>query len=622
MFFKRLLVVVVGVLLFIGGFLWRYHQIDAQINQGFEQARVQYGVQDTVLTAHQEPVHPPAPPTAAPAVVPASTASIAPAAAAPAATTPETVPAVPGSAPDTNTIIGPLPPPGTATPESTPSPSAPIAPMPSGESNSPDTNSGAMMPSVTRVDPRSGPASPFLVLAAYDPAEAAMTLGGDATAQAAPAPSMKAPATNAATTSSPASVTTNVAGPVTPAASAPVPATPPGGPPRPLPVEASVIVLGYHQFSGPGVPSKNIYSMSQDVFSSEMKYLHDNGYHVVPLSDVVRFIKHEIGLPPNSVAITIDDGYKSAINYAAPVLKQYGYPWTYFVYPEFITRTEGKGAASWPDLVSLQAQGVDIECHSMTHPILPSHRQKFKGPKRTLTPEEYSEFLVNETAGAKAILEHELGRPVPYFAYPYGEYNQTVEAAVIAAGFEAIFTVADNPVHSTTDIHSIGRYIITKPVERLFASYLRQGALSIAEADPAPGATISNPRPVITAVLGFTGTLDPNSLETDVRDYGIVRHDFDPKTSTIRLYLPRDLIQSEVRVNIHVRDAQSGQMMVANWHFNYEPATAVAPVHQPISSAPVTNAAPKPAPAAVISGAPASPAPSLPSAPTKTSSTP
>ncbi len=41
-----------------------------------------------------------------------------------------------------------------------------------------------------------------------------------------------------------------------------------------------------------------------------MKYLHDNNYHVVPLSDVVRFVKHEIGLPPNAVAITIDDGYK------------------------------------------------------------------------------------------------------------------------------------------------------------------------------------------------------------------------------------------------------------------------------------------------------------------------
>ena len=46
-------------------------------------------------------------------------------------------------------------------------------------------------------------------------------------------------------------------------------------------IAASVIVLGYHQFTGPGQSSKNIYVMRQDVFDQEMKYLRDNGYHVV-----------------------------------------------------------------------------------------------------------------------------------------------------------------------------------------------------------------------------------------------------------------------------------------------------------------------------------------------------
>jgi peptidoglycan/xylan/chitin deacetylase (PgdA/CDA1 family) len=309
-----------------------------------------------------------------------------------------------------------------------------------------------------------------------------------------------------------------------------------------------------------------------------MKYLHDNGYHVVPLSDVVRFVKHEIGLPPNAVAITIDDGYKSPILWAAPVLKQYGYPWTFFVYPSFITRTEGKGAASWPDLVELQKEGVNIECHSMTHPQLDSHIQKH----HTLTPEEYDAFLTNETVTSKAILEHELGKTIKYFAYPYGRYNKAVEAKVIAAGYEAVFTVADNPVHITTNVYRIGRYIITKPVERAFAGYLRQGALSLAQVDPEPGSTTSNPEPVITAVLGFNG--DPKTIETEVRDQGIVRHDFDPATSTIRIYLTRPLIQPEVLVSIHAREAQTGQTMVANWTFNYEPAAgAPTPAHQPIA---------------------------------------
>jgi len=124
-----------------------------------------------------------------------------------------------------------------------------------------------------------------------------------------------------------------------------------------------------------------------------MKYIHDNGYHVVPMSDVIKFIKHEITLPPGSVCITVDDGFKSAIVYAAPIMKKYGYPWTYFIYPAFITSMKAAapraGRTSW----QLQAEGIDIESHSMTHPQL-TH----KGSK---SPERYAEWLKNETAVRK-----------------------------------------------------------------------------------------------------------------------------------------------------------------------------------------------------------------------------
>lgn len=422
----------------------------------------------------------------------------------------------------------------------------------------------------------------------------------------APAPSTPPVASPAADTS-PAE--TNVAPAPAPAAAVASPATsavPPTTPKtnsaapsaiesivtRPATNEGKVIVLLYHQFKPAGVkiPAMYQWTMNQDVFESEMKYIHDNGYHVIPMSDLLKFLRHEISVPSNSVCITIDDGYKSAIVYAAPILKKYGYPWTFFIYPEFITVGEGPGAASWNDLLELQKEGIDIESHSMTHPNLKLHHQKVKGAWHNFTPEEYAAWLTNETAGSKALLEQKMGKPITCFAYPYGEYNKQVEDAAISAGYEAIFTVADNPVHTTTNLHSIGRYTITQGVEKNFAAYLRQGALGLGAADPAPGATITNPRPVITATLGYAGTLDPKSIETSVRDFGDVRHDFDPQTNTVRLYLPRDLIASVVLVNIRVKDASTGQFMVANWHFNYEPEGAPATTHQPI--APATNAPP------------------------------
>ena len=439
--------------------------------------------------------------------------------------------------------------------------------------------------------------SPFVVLASYRPSDGVeIQMAGAVTgAQDTPsAPPAASPATNAAS-----AVDTNAAqtapAPSPTANAAPPPAAPSTVESSAMPPAAgqtSVIVLLYHQFKPAGVPIPAMYrwTMNQDVFEAEMKYIHDNGYHVVPLSDVLRFIKHEITLPPGSVCITIDDGYKSAIVYAAPILKKYGYPWTFFIYPDFITVNEGSGAASWKDLLELQAEGVDIESHSMTHPQLTRHKQLIKNVWHNFSPDEYAAWLTNETAGSKALLEQKMGKKITCFAYPFGAYNKQVEAAVIAAGYEAIFTVADNPVHSTTSLHSIGRYTITQGVVKNFPAYLRQSALSLTKADPEPGATVSNPRPVITATLGYPGTLDPESIETSVRDFGVVRHDFDPQTNTVRLYLPRDLIQQINLVNIRAKDAATGQIMVANWHFNYEPGPNA--IHPPVAPATKVPSAP------------------------------
>jgi peptidoglycan/xylan/chitin deacetylase (PgdA/CDA1 family) len=299
-----------------------------------------------------------------------------------------------------------------------------------------------------------------LLLASYTPMpfSCARAQIGASVLAAVPAPAATAPPTNTAPAPAAAPVTNSpaAASPVTnaPPSSALTNAAPAGtqtGTARPVSVEASVIVLLYHQFVAPGVhiPPKLQWTINQDVFETEMKYLHDNGYHVIPMSDLLKYLKHEIGLPPNSVVITIDDGYKSAIVYAAPILKKYGFPWTFFVYPDFITPTESKGAASWPDLLALQADGVDIESHSMTHPMLTNHHQKVKGVWHNFSPEEYDQWLTNETAGAKTLLEQKMGKPIICFAYPYGAYNKAVEAKTIAAGYEAIFTVADNPVRSS-----------------------------------------------------------------------------------------------------------------------------------------------------------------------------
>ncbi len=539
MFLKRFIILAVGVLLSIAAFVVYFEYSRSQMEERFRAEREKFHINGPLqLTEANMPAEKPAP-----------------------------APNITG-APDTNTLIGPVPPPASATPDS----SSTNAPATSSDSNATpnpapaaDSNAAPATPSApsTLNIPHQPDAASVFQFASWrpdvTPFRSAIVLGQATTPSATPIPSP-----------------------------APEEAAQP-----PAPGEASVIVLLYHQFvpAGTKLSPKLQWTMQADIFESEMKYIHDNGYHVVPMSDVLAFIHHEKTLPAGSVCLTFDDGYKSPLVFAKPILDRYGYPWTFFIYPQFVNETPSnnyKGAVSWPELVQLQKEGVDIECHSMTHPILTK-----KGSK---SPEQYAAWLENETAGAKKILEQHMGKTITCFAYPYGEWNKQVQAAVIAAGFQDIFTVADNPVHSTTNPLSIGRYTITQNVEKNFAGYLHQSALSLTTADPEPGATISNPQPVITAVLTDLSAdkLDPTSLETQVRDMGVVKHDFDPATNTVRIYLPRPLIQHDEFVNIRVRDAKTGQVMVANWSFNYEPGAGAA-VHAPI---PTSAPAPAPAPSA------------------------
>jgi len=562
---KRFLILASCLVLFVSAFFIHQWWVDAKLEGRFRAEREKFNVDgQNLVTANPPPTEPLTPtPPPLPVISTGSTDETVPTVTPAPAPTP--APASSSDAPlDSNTLIGPVPPAGTpgAIPMDTNAPATP-------PSTNSSPNSTLLYPALRRL--------PLLLAASVSESNAA---------PAAPAPPVAAASTNAPS----------------------VPATPAlvtKAEPAPAPnahTPASVIVLGYHQFTPPGVRAggKMIYTMPQDVFEYEMKYLADNHYNVVPLSDVVAFAKREKTLPPNTVAITIDDGYKSAINYAAPVLKKYNFPWTFFVYPSFITRHESKGAASWPDLVELQKEGVDIECHSMTHPQLTKHGSK--------TPDQYDAWLTNETVNSKAIIEKELGKTVKYFAYPYGEYNKEVEAKTISAGYEAIFTVANNPIHPGTNVYAMGRYIITTPVEKAYVSYLHEGALGLADINPAPGATVTDPRPVISASLGYAGTINPASIVAEVSNMGEVKYDFDPKALTLRLYLPRDLIDPAVKINIYAKDADTGKTMVASWRFNYQPTAAS--VHAPIG----TNAA--------TATPPATNAPAAATAPPASKSTP
>jgi len=150
----------------------------------------------------------------------------------------------------------------------------------------------------------------------------------------------------------------------------------------------------------------------------------------VSLADFLAFTTGRRQLPRKSVLLTFDDGYRSFVQYARPILKDYGFGATLFVYSDFIG---GGSALSWQDLKTLTEQGFDVQAHSKSHQNL---RRK-EGESEAA----YAKRLEAELAFPATLFKKHLGRSSDVLAYPFGEMDDELLPYVGKYGYSAAFTV-------------------------------------------------------------------------------------------------------------------------------------------------------------------------------------
>ncbi len=192
----------------------------------------------------------------------------------------------------------------------------------------------------------------------------------------------------------------------------------------------NVPVLCYHNIAmTPG--SMN---MTPERFEAELKWLKDNGFTVVPLKEVVKYLQGTRDtLPTKSIVITVDDGWQSAYTYIFPLVKKYKIPVTLFIYPETIS--QGKHAMTWEELKEMQATGLfDIQGHTYSHP-------NFKQAKRRLSPANYEKLVTKELVNSKKILEEKMGKEITLLAWPFGIYDSYLEQQAKNAGYVMAFSI-------------------------------------------------------------------------------------------------------------------------------------------------------------------------------------
>jgi peptidoglycan/xylan/chitin deacetylase (PgdA/CDA1 family) len=240
-------------------------------------------------------------------------------------------------------------------------------------------------------------------------------------------------------------------------------------------------------------------AVAPDRFEEQMRLLRER-FQPIALADLVAGLASG-ALPPRSVAVTFDDGYRDNLTTAKPLLARYEVPGTVFVVSRYVgsardfwwdelddlCRRPAAAAAdldyrtTWErlrplpmderlgeldrlwstiggeppgqtsvlevdELIELAADGpVEVGAHTATHPVLPWLERSAQ---------------LEEIRSSEETLEQILDRPMATFSYPHGEHDDVSVACAREAGLSCACTTQPRAVTRETDPFQLPRMFV------------------------------------------------------------------------------------------------------------------------------------------------------------------
>lgn len=183
----------------------------------------------------------------------------------------------------------------------------------------------------------------------------------------------------------------------------------------------TVPILTYHYIGenpNPSDAARDNLSVTPSKFDAQMDYLFKQNYTPITLDTLYAGLYGTAPLPPRPVVLTFDDGYIDFYVNAFPILRKYGFRSVSFI-PTGLVGTSYY--MNWAQIKEIDSSGlVSFQAHSVNHSNLPE-----------ISVEEAKYQIEN----SKRSLEETLGKPVNFFAYPYGTSNPQIWQIVKNAGF-------------------------------------------------------------------------------------------------------------------------------------------------------------------------------------------
>ncbi len=345
-----------------------------------------------------------------------------------------------------------------------------------------------------------------------------------------------------------------------------------------------VSVLGYHDFSE--TERETAMRIRTSKFRKQMEVIQKMEIPVIPMADFVAWKNEGKTIPSKAIVITLDDGWKSVYTDAYPVLKEFGFPFTLYLYKDYV---DGGGKALTTAMITeMMANGATIGSHSTTHPFPQTVKKNRKAGGET-----YEKFLEKEMAESKRFLEEKFKITAATFAYPGGYFTPEMLTKADEVGYTHLFTVQPGKVKRSLPNNILPRYIILGNHDRIFefAMSFRDAGTALPVGTvaglmkelehpvmPQPGAIINTRLPKISVDLSAVEDLDPATLKMQIAGFGEVPANYASEQKSFVWRVNRRLRQPVCQVQVTWKDTAGNETETPlKWSFQIDREAAYMP---------------------------------------------
>lgn len=161
-----------------------------------------------------------------------------------------------------------------------------------------------------------------------------------------------------------------------------------------------------------------------DLFKAHMRMLADSGYQTILPDALLDHLEYGDPLPEKPVMITFDDGSIGQFDIGVPTLESHGFKGVFFI---MTIATGRKGYMSAAQLREMSDRGHLIASHTWDH--------------HSVLEYDSAAWQV-QLAGSKKTLEGITGKPVNFFAYPFGLWSPAAFPYLKSSGMRGAFILA------------------------------------------------------------------------------------------------------------------------------------------------------------------------------------